>query len=206
MKCAFFLLMASSLLLLPALGQEVVDLYSDLQSCDVTVAGTGAGDLLKLELFSSGKVLQSRTLALDGPGTWVARWDKMPSTEGSYSARATLFRNGSLLSEKSIDFHHGGRVPVKFDVRDYQADSSGVHLLIYSPDLAIVDIYHMLIKDGKALYVARESPVSISDGIRNIDFDWKQLLVRGEQYSGRIKIVEKETGQTRAFMSSFLAR
>ena len=64
----------------------------------------------------------------------------------------------------------------------------------------------MLIKDGKALYVARESPVSISDGIRNIDFDWKQLLVRGEQYSGRIKIVEKETGQTRAFMSSFLAR
>ena len=206
MKCVFFLLMASSLLLFPALGQEVVDLYSDLQSCDVTVAGTGAGDLLKLELFSSGKVLQSRTLALDGPGTWVARWDKMPSTEGSYSARATLFRNGSLLSEKSIDFHHGGRVPVKFDVRDYQADSSGVHLLIYSPDLAIVDIYHMLIKDGKALYVARESPVSISDGIRNIDFDWKQLLVRGEQYSGRVKIVEKETGQTRAFMSSFLAR
>ena len=30
--------------------------------------------------------------------------------------------------------------------------------------------------------------------------------MRGEQYSGRVKIVEKETGQTRAFMSSFLAR
>ena len=93
MKCVFFLLMASSLLLLPALGQEVVDLYSDLQSCDVTVAGTGAGDLLKLELFSSGKVLQSKTLALDGPGTWVARWDKMPSTEAVSYTHLTLPTN-----------------------------------------------------------------------------------------------------------------
>jgi len=205
MKCVFFLLMAP-FLLQAALGQEIVDIYSDLQSCDVTVSGTGGGDLLKVELSNSGKVLQSGILALDGPGTWVARWDKMPSKEGPYSARAALFRNGSLLSEKSFDFHHGGQVPVKFDVRDFQADSSGVHLLIYSQDLAIVDIYHMLIKDGKALYVAHESPFSISDGIRNIDLDWKQLLARGEQYSGRVKIVEKGAGQTRAFMTSFLAR
>ncbi len=205
MKCVFFLLMASTLLL-PALGQEIVDIYSDLQSCDVTVAGTGAGDLLRVDLSSSGKIVQSRTLSIDGPGTWVVRWDRVPSKDGSYKIQAKLFENGTLLSEKSFNFHHGGQVPVRFDVRDFQADSRGMHLLIYSQDLAIVDIYHMLIKDGKALYTARESSQPVSDGIRKIDLDWKQLLENGEQYLGRVKIVEKETGQTRAFTSSFLAQ
>ncbi len=205
MKALFFLLMAS-LLFLPALGQEIVDIYSDLQSCDVTVDGTGKGDLLQVDLSTSGKVAQSKALRIDGPGTWVVIWDRVPSKDGPYKVWAGLFENGTLLSEKSFNFHHGGQVPVKFDVRDFQADSRGSHLLIYSQDLAIVDIYHMLIKDGKALYVARESSLPISDGIRKIDLDWKQLLEKGEQYLGRIKIVEKETGQTRAFTSSFLAR
>lgn len=204
MKSVFFLLMASTLLL-PALGQEIVDIYSDLQSCDVTVEG-GKGDLLQVDLSSLGKIVQSRTLALDGSGTWVVIWDAIPSKDGPYKVRAGLFENGTLLSEKSFNFHHGGQVPVRFDVRDFQADSRGAHLLVYSQDMAIVDIYHMLIKDGKALYVARESSLPISDGIRKIDLDWKQLLEKGEQYLGRVKIVERVSGQTRAFTSSFLAR
>lgn len=203
MKPVIFLLMAA--LLQPAFGQEITNIYSDLQSCDVTVDNAVKGDLLKIDLSTSGNVVQSRTLALDGPGTWVVMWDAMPSEDIDYIARAMLFGNGTLLSEKSFEFHHGGQVPVRFDVRDFRADSAGVHLLIYAPDMAIVDLYHMLIKGNKALYVAKDTSLSITDSTRNIDRDWKQLLVKGENYSGRIKIVEEETGQTRSFMSQFQA-
>lgn len=74
MKSVFFLLMAF-LLFQPALGLEIVDIYSNPRSCDVTAEGTGKGDLLRVDLFTFGKVLQSRTLALNHPGTGVLRWD-----------------------------------------------------------------------------------------------------------------------------------
>lgn len=204
MKPVLFLLMAA-LLIQPAFGQEITNIYSDLQSCDVTVGGAVKGDHLRIDLSTSGNVVQSRTLALDGPGTWVVTWDAMPSEDIDYTVQARLFENGTILSEKSFEFYHGGQVPVRFDVRDFRADSAGVHLLIYAPDMAIVDLYHMLIKGNKALYVAKDTSLSISDSTRNIDRDWKQLLVKGENYSSRMKIVEEESGQTRSFMSQFQA-
>ncbi len=204
MKPVLFLLMAI-LFLQTAFGQEITNIYSDLQSCDVTVDGAVKGDHLNIDLSTSGNVAQSKTLALDSPGTWVVMWDAMPSENIDYTVQARLFENGTLLSEKSFEFHHGGQVPMRFDVRDFRADSVGAHLLIYAPDMAIVDLYHMLIQGNKALYVAKDTSLSISDSTRNIDRDWKQLLVKGENYSGRIKIVEEETGQTRSFMSQFQA-
>jgi hypothetical protein len=204
MKPSIFLLMAA-FLLQPALGQEIANIYSDLQSCDVTVEGAVKGDRLKIDLSTEGNVVQSRTLALDGPGTWVIMWDSMPSEDSDYTVQARLFENRTLLSGRSFEFHYGGQVPVRFDVRDFRADSAGVHLLIYAPDMAIVDLYHMLIQGNKALYVAKDTSLSILDNTRVIDRDWKQLLVKGENYSGRIKIVENGTGQIRSFMSQFQA-
>jgi hypothetical protein len=193
-----------------AQAQEVFDIYSDLQSCDVTVKGDAAGCLLKVDLSSAKDgTIQTRTLSLDGPGTWIVAWDVSGAEEGSYRACAKLIREGEVISERCIDFYYGGRVNIRFDVRDAHADYRGMTLLVYSEDLAVVDIYYTLVKGDKAVYTSKRESVPIAGSYgspSDLSLEWKQLLENGQEYKGRVKIVEKKNGQTRAFMNSFTAR
>jgi len=66
MKSVSFLLMAF-LLFQPALGLEIVDIYSDPRSCDVTAEGTGKGDLLRVDL------LPLESYCNPGPLPWIIR-------------------------------------------------------------------------------------------------------------------------------------
>lgn len=193
-----------------AQAQEVVDIYSDLQSCDVTVKGDAAGCRLQVDLSSAKDgAIQTRTLSLDGPGTWIVAWDVSGAEEGSYGACAKLVKEGEVVSEKCSNFYYGGRVDIRFDVRDAHADYRGMTLLVSSEDLAVVDIYYTLVRGDKAVYVSKRKSVPIAGSFRSpsdLSLEWKQLLENGEEYGGRVKIVEKKNGQTRAFMNYFTAR
>lgn len=193
-----------------AQAQEVVDIYSDLQSCDVTVKGDAAGCRLQVDLSSAKDgAIQTRTLSLDGPGTWIVAWDVSGAEEGSYGACAKLVKEDEVVSEKCTNFYYGGRVDIRFDVRDAHADYRGMTLLVYSEDLAVVDIYYTLVRGDKAVYVSKRESVPIAGSFRSpsdLSLEWKQLLENGEEYGGRVKIVEKKNGQTRAFMNYFTAR
>jgi hypothetical protein len=193
-----------------AQGQEIFDIYSDLQSCDVTVKGDAAGCLLKVDLSSAKEgIIQTRTLSLDGPGTWIVTWDVSGAEEGSYGACAKLIKDGEVVSEMCKNFYYGGRVDIRFDVRDAHADYRGMTLLVYSGDLAVVDIYYTLVNGDKAVYISKKESVPISGSYgspSDMSLEWKQLLENGQEYKGRVKIVEKKNGQTRTFMNSFVAR
>jgi len=206
----FMLAITLVLITVSAQGQEVVDIYSDLQSCDVTVKGDAAGCRLKVDLTSAKEgVIQTRTLSLDGPGTWIVGWDVSGAEEGSYAACAKLIKEGEVVSEKCKNFYYGGRVDIRFDVRDAHADYRGMTLLVYSEDLAVVDIYYTLVKGDKAVYISKKESVPIAGSYgspSDLSIEWKQLLENGREYKGRVKIVEKKNGQTRAFMNSFTAR
>jgi hypothetical protein len=190
-------------------AQEVVEIYSDLQSCDATVEGEAEGCFLDVGLLFQGRSIQNKTLALDGPGTWIFTWDVPRAEEGPYSVCAQLEKDGKSISQRCFDFYYGGRTDIRFDVRDFHADRKGTNLLIYSDDLAVVDIYYMLIDDGKALYISKDEAVPISGSMRSpaeINRVWKQLLENNQNYSGRVKIVETKNGQKRAFMNAFVAK
>jgi hypothetical protein len=66
----------------------------------------------------------------------------------------------------------------------------------------------MLVQGDRALYVTREKAVPIS-GLMSMavqkDYKWKPILENGQIYEGRVKIVELNHNQTRAFMSPFVA-
>lgn len=191
-----------------AYSQEIVDLYSSIGSADVTVEGDVAGNVLRLDLIDGGKVLQTRNLALDGPGTWIARWAAFNAEEGSYDVCASLWKNDTESSRRCYNFLYGGPAPIRFDVRDFYADSRGMHLSISGRDPTIVDIYYMLISGNKAIYVSRDRAVPITGGLAaptQIDYAWKQILIDNQEYTGRVKIVELNHNQTRAFMNSFTA-
>ncbi len=201
---AFALLMA-----LAATAQciEISSLYSNIDSADVTLAGRGDG-ILQMDLIQDSKVLSTRRLEVVGPGTYVVRWPKLDADKGSYSACATLLAEGTDDSRRCHSFYYGGFEPVRFDVRDFRADSRGLHMAISARDPTIVDIYYMLVQGDRALYVTQEKAVPIS-GIMSTaiqrDYEWKPILENGRTYEGRVKIVELNHNQTRAFMSSFVA-
>ncbi len=205
----FIFAIALAVVATSAQAQEVFDIYSDLQSCEVAVRGDAAGCRLLADLSSKEGLIQSRNLSLDGPGTWIVTWDVGGTEEGSYRACARLIRDGEVVSERCTSFYYGGRVDIRFDVRDAHADYRGMTLLVYSEDLAVVDIYYTLVKGDKAVYISKRESVPIAGSYgspSDLSLPWKQLLENGQEYRGRVKIVEKRDGQTRAFMNSFLAR
>jgi hypothetical protein len=190
-----------------AQSQEITDVYSNIGSSDVAVQGDVVGDQLRLDLIFGDQVLQTRLLNLDGPGTWIAAWDSFEAEKGSYLVRAELLRDNKTLSQGNYRFFYAGETPVRFDVRDFNADSRGIHLSILSQDPTIVDIYYMLITGNKAIYISEDKSVPISTGVAlELDRPWHQILVDGKDYSGRVKIVEPSHNQTRAYMMNFVAK
>ena len=191
-----------------AQSQEVVDLYSSIDSADVTLKGDVAGMALRMDLLNEGKLIMTRNLTPDGPGTWVVRWPPLNVEKGSYDVCAVLWENGTAVSRKCYNFFYGGVEPIRFDVRDFRADSRGMHLAISASDSTVVDIYYMLIDGNKAVYVTREQVIPISGSFAmpiTKDYAWKQILENGHEYAGRVKIVELNHNQNRAFMNSFRA-
>ncbi len=202
-------LVAIAVLAGTAQSQEIIDLYSNIESADVSIRGDVSGYTLRLELITGGDVLQNRNLLLDGPGTWIVRWSGFEAEKGSYDVCASLLKNGAVVSRKCNNFFYGGNTPIRFDVRDFYADSKGMHLSISASDPTIVDIYYMLITGNKAIYVTRDEAVAIAGGYSTPvekDYAWRQILRDNQEYTGRVKIVELNHNQTRSFMNSFRAR
>ncbi len=192
-----------------AQSQGIVDLYSSIDSSDATLKGDVAGNTLQVDLIFSGNVLQTKKMTLDGAGTWIARWTPFEAEKGSYDACASLLENGTLITRKCYNFFYGGIEPIRFDVRDFRADSRGMHLSISASDPTIVDIYYMLISGNKTLYVTRDQAVPITGSFAapvQEDYTWRQILENNREYTGRVKIVELNHNQTRAFMNYFLAK
>jgi hypothetical protein len=188
-------------------SQEITDIYSNIESSDVTVSGDVAKDLLHLDLLFGDQVVQTRQFSLDGPGTWICAWDSFEAEKGSYQVCARLLKDEKMQSEQCYRFFYAGQTPVRFDVRDFNADSKGIHLSILSQDPTIVDIYYMLIAGNKAIYISKDLSVPISSGVAlQLDRPWRQILENGRVYSGRVKIVEPSHNQTRAYLRTFVAK
>ncbi|MDD4776530.1 MAG: hypothetical protein PHG75_08460 [Syntrophomonas sp.] len=204
----FIAVLAAEAAVASAGSLEISDLFSSIESADITLQGEGANATLQLDLIHEGEKMASRNLAVDGPGTWAIRWPDIESEKGSYDCCAALVQNSTAISKRCYGFYYGGAEPIRFDVRDFRADSRGMHLAISASDSAIVDIYYMLLQGGKAVYVTREQAVAIAGSYASPisrDYAWKQILQKGQDYEGRVKIVELKYNQTRAFMNQFQA-
>jgi hypothetical protein len=188
--------------------QDITDLYSSIESADVSLEGNASGMTLQMDLIHEGTQIATRNLTADGQGTWVIRWPVFYAEKGSYDVCARLWKDKVAISQKCYNFYYGEVEPIRFDVRDFRADSRGMHLAISASDPTIVDIYYMLIDGNRAVYVTREQVVPITGSFAlpiTRDYAWKQILDNGHNYEGRVKIVELNHNQTRAFMNSFQA-
>jgi len=87
-----------------AQSQEITDIYSNIESADVTVSGDVAHDLLQLDLLFKDQVLQTKQISLDGPGTWISTWDSFEAEKGPYQVCAALQKDGKKQSERCYKF------------------------------------------------------------------------------------------------------
>jgi hypothetical protein len=191
-----------------AQSQEISDLYSSIESADVSLRGDPENVTIKLDLIHEGQTIASSKIDAEVPGTWVVSWPALDFEKGSYEVRSSLWKDNAAIAEKNYNFYYGGVEPIRFDVRDFRADSRGIHMAISASDPTVVDIYYMLVDGNRAVYITREEVVPIAGSYSSPiikDYDWKQILENGHKYSGRVKIVELNHNQTRAFMNSFQA-
>lgn len=191
-----------------ARSQEISDLYSNIESLDVTLQGDAGIVDMKLDLIHEENTIASRDIKVEVPGTWVVRWPALEAEKGSYEVNLSLWKDNTVVAQKDYEFYYGGREPIRFDVRDFRADSRGIHLAISASDPTVVDIYYMLIDGDRAVYITRDEVVPIAGSYSTPivkDYAWKQILENGHRYTGRVKIVELNHNQTRAFMNSFQA-
>ena len=73
-----------------AQSSEIADLYSSIDSADVTLNGDVAGMALRMDLIDEGRLIMTKNLTVDGPGTWVIRWPAFHAEKGSYDVCAFL--------------------------------------------------------------------------------------------------------------------
>jgi hypothetical protein len=84
-------------------SSEIADLYSSIDSADVTLEGDVADMALRLCLIYEVKLIMARNITPDGDGTWIISWLPFNAEKGSYDICASLWKNGTAVSTKCND-------------------------------------------------------------------------------------------------------
>ena len=200
-KIVFFIavLMLMSVQSASAEDINIVDVYSDIDSTDITIhSGEHYTDItLKAELIFKGNVLETKQFHIDEVSsdtdiTKIAFWDLTNPKEGFYRTIMTMSMDGSVLETKYYNFSYGWQAMPGVSIKDIVPDSSGISIILapYStltgskPVLA--DVEYMLVDGDTVIYRTTDSRVTVVQATP-LSKDWNVLLDNNHDYSTRIK-------------------
>ncbi len=178
---------------------NIVDVYSDIDSTDITIhSGEHYTDItLKAELVFKGNVLESKQFHIDEVSsdtdiTKIAFWDLTNPKEGFYRTIMTMSMDGSVLETKYYNFSYGWQAMPGVSIKDIVPDSSGISIILapYStltgskPVLA--DVEYMLVDGDTVIYRTTDSRVTVVQATP-LSKDWNVLLENNHDYSTRVK-------------------
>ena len=203
----FFIFMAIFMILsvqsASAEDNHIIDVYSDIDSADITLqTGMHYTDMtLDADLIFNGKVLASRRFAIkeifpDNDITKVISWNLDNPADGHYITRIILAK-GTVLETKYYNFSYGKgwqSLPRIF-IKDIISDSSGVSVILaplipqsgteQRPVLA--DVEYMLVDRDTVIYRTTDRRVTVIQPT-SLSKDWNVFLENNHQYSTRLKI------------------
>ncbi len=200
-KFVFFISVLLLMSVQSAIAEDIniVDVYSDIDSTDITIhSGEPYTDItLKSELIFDGKVLESKQFYIDKISsdtdvTKIAFWDITNPKEGFYRTRMTMSMGGSLLETEYYNFSYGWQALPGISIKDIVPDSSGISVILapYStltgskPVLA--DVEYMLVDGDTVIYRTTDSRVTVVQATP-LSKDWNVLLENNHDYSTRVK-------------------
>lgn len=208
---------------LPSSGAEdihIVDIYSDIDSADVTIhSGGHYTDIsIKADLIFGGKVLESNQLTIDdiSPDTDITKvfsWHIKNPGEGFYKTNIMLSMNGKLFETKSTNFSYGWQALPRIFIKDIIPDSSGISVILAPPTTplgptpALTDVEFMLVEGDTVIYSTIQRRVTVVQPTP-ISKDWNVVLLNNHHYSTRIKarVQDITIAQSRDFTAKDDAR
>lgn len=187
---------------------NIVDVYSDIDSTDITIhSGEHYTDItLKSELIFKGNVMESKQfhikeISSDTDITKVASWELTNQKEGFYRTIMTMSMDGSVLETKYYNFSYGWQAMPAVSIKDMVPDSSGISIILApyttltgsKPVLANVE--YMLVDGDTVIYRTTDSRITVEQATP-LSKDWNVLLENNHIYSTRIKASISSPGDT----------
>lgn len=174
---------------------SIVDIYSDLKVCDITLQSPEnlSGLDLEMSLEHSGAVLDSKTFSIGsistGSGiTKAFEWETSDKGDGKYTVTATVLANGCKIAEKTYSFVNGRQAIPRVTVDDLVPNSQGFSVMITPMEAVLADVEYMLIDGSDVIYSGTEKKISVSTVPTEVSKDWNVLLDNNKKYGSMVKV------------------
>jgi hypothetical protein len=179
---------------------EIVDLYSNIDSADVTLySEVHLTDItIDAELILEEEVLRRERFVIaealpDIEITKVVHWDLKSPEDGFYITRMTLAMGGSALDTRYHNFSYGSPALPRVFIKDIIPDSRGVSVIlspyrtVYGTQAVLTDVEYMLVDGDTVIYRTTDQRVDLVQATP-LSEDWTVRLENNHQYSARVKI------------------
>lgn len=177
----------------------ITELYSDLESFDITLYSEKAEENLTLEALlvrqerGEEEGLAKRMFLLESlpARTRVIRvgfWDVSGSEDGSYILKARLLQGGEVISEAEYKFVYGRRSIPKLRVNDLIANSEGISVVLSPNEPVLFDIEYMLVDGSEVIYTTKSEKEALPSLPETFSASWGTLLENNRKYLGRVKL------------------
>ncbi|MCO5381457.1 MAG: hypothetical protein NHB15_04565 [Methanosarcina barkeri] len=210
MKTGLFLLILSIISATPAFAANgspageastarIAELYSDLESFDVTLYSDQSEENLSLEILlvssegMSEKILSRQVFSVDSlpanAGVMkVGCWDIRNPERGAYVSRAKLLEGEQVLSEAEYNFVYGSNSASRLQVNDLVPNSQGISVALSPREASLFDIEYMLMNGSDVASVTKTEKLSLKSVPDVFSATWGTLLENNKEYVGRVKI------------------
>jgi hypothetical protein len=197
---------------------HISELYSDLQSFDVTLFSDKPYEHLTLEVVLlrpagnneevlARQVFQVYNLPANTRATKVGFWTIGNAQRGAYRILASLIDNGQVLSESKYNFTYGENSVSKLRVDDLVSDSKGVNVVFSPVEPVLFDVEYMLVEGNDVVYNIKTNSVSLTSVPESFSIIWGTLLENNREYQGRVKVrVYSPKEETFVSTRPFIAR
>ncbi|MHC1754009.1 MAG: hypothetical protein AB9861_00990 [Methanosarcina sp.] len=184
---------------------SIAELYSDIESFDVTLYSIQPEENLTLEVSlvrpnGNEKVIAVQefltgSLPADTRVTKVGFWDVRNPERGAYTLRARLMEQGQVLSESKYDFVYGSYSASRLHVDDLVPNSEGIAIVLSPDQASLFDIEYMLVNGHDVIYETKTEKASLTSVPETFSASWGSLLENNKEYTGRVKFHVYSPGQ-----------
>lgn len=210
MKAVFFLFILFIISAPPAFAADsspageantanIAELYSNLESFDVTLYSPHPEENLSLEVFLiSSKGTREKTLdrqeflvsslPANVGVTKVGFWKVSNPERGAYKLKARLLEEEQVLSEAEYNFAYGSNSASRLLVNDLVPNSQGISVALSPKEASLFDIEYMLVNGSDVVYTTKAEKLSLTSVPDVFSAPWGTLLENNKEYVGRVKI------------------
>lgn len=183
---------------------RIVDLYSDIESADVTLHSDKhyTNITTDADLIFGGKVLASKKFIIkeffpDTSITKVVSWNIDNPIDGFYIGRMTLFVDGSVMKKEYYNFSYGWGIQAvhRIFIKDINSDSSGVSIILRpniprigsEQEFILADVEYMLVDEDTVIYKTTDRRVTVVQAT-TLSKNWNVRLENNNNYRARVKV------------------